>query len=153
MPCLFRRANWAIFLPASARDTKQRNCWPEPFVYADRAALRQAMAVQESAGWERQNLLSEFHFLPGGNELNEAGRMRVQWIMNEVSEPYRQVYVHRADTPQETAAADAGRAAFCRPVALRRQCPRAGIDADRRRMAGRPHRSGEPQGRRSDGGS
>ena len=29
--------------------------------------------------------------------------MRVQWIMNEVCEPYRQIYVHRADTPQETA--------------------------------------------------
>ena len=29
--------------------------------------------------------------------------MRVQWIMNEVPEPHRQIYVHRADTPQETA--------------------------------------------------
>ena len=61
------------------------------------------MAIQNSAGWERQNLLSEFHFLPGGNELTEAGRMRVQWIMNEVPEPHRQIYVHRANTPQETA--------------------------------------------------
>ena len=91
------------FLSGIARDTKRRNCWPEPFVYSDRAAVRQTMAVQVSAGWERQNLLSEFHFLPGGNELTEAGRMRVQWIMNEVSEPHRQIYVHRANTPQETA--------------------------------------------------
>ena len=91
------------FLSGIARDTKRRNCWPEPFVYADRAAVRQTRAIQVSAGWERQNLLSEFHFLPGGNELTEAGRMRVQWIMNEVPEPHRQIYVHRADTPQETA--------------------------------------------------
>ena len=92
------------FLSNVAHDTKRRNCWPEPFVHSDRAAPRQTLAVQDSAGWERQNLLSEFHFLPGGNELTEAGRMRVQWIMNEVSEPHRQIYVHRADTPQETAA-------------------------------------------------
>ncbi len=91
------------FLCGIVRDTKQRNCWPEPYVHADCAAARQVWAVQVSAGWERQNLLSEFHFLPGGNELTEAGRMRVQWIMSEVPEPYRQVYVHRANSPQETA--------------------------------------------------
>ena len=61
------------------------------------------MAIQTSAGWERQNLLSDFHFLPGGNELTEAGRMRVQWIMNEAPEAHRQIFVHRANTPQETA--------------------------------------------------
>jgi len=65
---------------------------------------RQTMAVQNSAGWERQNLLSEFYFVQGGTELTEAGRMRVQWIMNEAPEPRRQIFVHRANTPQETAA-------------------------------------------------
>jgi hypothetical protein len=91
------------FFSSVARDFKRRNCWPEPFVEADRAAVRQVLAVQVSAGWERQNLLSEFHFMPGGNELTEAGRMRVQWILDEVPEPYRQVYVHRAGTAEETA--------------------------------------------------
>ncbi len=91
------------FFSSMARDTKRRNCWPEPFVHADRAAARQVWATQVSAGWERQNLLSEFYFLSGGNELTEAGRMRVQWIMNEVPEPHRQIYVHRGNTPQETA--------------------------------------------------
>lgn len=91
------------FLSGIARDTKRRNCWPEPFIYADRDACRQVIAVQVCAGWERQNLLSEFHFLPGGCELTDAGRMRVQWIINEVSEPHRQIYVHRGNTPQETA--------------------------------------------------
>jgi len=90
------------FLSSVARDTKRRNCWPEPFIYPDRAAARQAIAVQISAGWERQNLLSEFHFLPGGRELTEAGRMRVKWVMTEAPEPRREIYVHRADTPQET---------------------------------------------------
>ena len=91
------------FLANVASDTNRRNCWPEPFIYSDRAAVRQAMAVQVSAGWERQNLLSEFHFLPSQNGLTEAGRMRVQWIINEAPDPHRQIYVHRANTPQETA--------------------------------------------------
>jgi hypothetical protein len=90
------------FLSGIARDTKRQVGWPEPFVHSDRAALRQTMAIQVANGWERQNLLSAFHFLPGGKELTEAGRMRVEWIMNEVPEPHRQVFVHRADTPQET---------------------------------------------------
>ncbi len=90
------------FLSSVAQDTKRRNCWPEPFVYADRDAVRQTFAIENAAGWERQNLLSDFHFLPGGTELTEAGRMRVQWILDEVYEPHRQIYVHRASTPQET---------------------------------------------------
>jgi hypothetical protein len=91
------------FLSSIARDSKRRNCWPEPFVYPDRQLARQAMAIQVTAGWERQNLLSEFHFTPDGKELTEGGRMRVQWIMSEASEPHRQVYVRRANSPQETA--------------------------------------------------
>lgn len=64
------------FLSSIARDSKRRNCWPEPFVYPDRDAIRQTLAVQDNAGWERQNLLSDFHFLSGGTELTEAGRLR-----------------------------------------------------------------------------
>jgi len=92
------------FLSSFPRDFKRRNAWPEPFVFADRASIHQAITIQVSAGWERQNLLSEFHFLPGGKELTEDGRLRVLWIVNEVPEMHRQVYVHRANTPQETAA-------------------------------------------------
>jgi hypothetical protein len=93
----------ADFLSTIPRDFKRRNCWPEPFVHPDRAAVRQTNAIQICDGWERQNLLSDYHFLSGGSELTEDGRLRVQWIMNEVPEPHRQVFVHRANTPQETA--------------------------------------------------
>ena len=91
------------FLSDVARDTKRRNCWPEPFIYTDRQLARQALAIQVCAGWERQNLLSEFHFTPDGRQLTEAGQMRAQWIMNEASEPHRIIYVRRANSPQETA--------------------------------------------------
>ncbi len=91
------------FVCSVARDFKRRNCWPEPFIYSERDMYRQTMSIQVSAGWERQNLLSEFHFMPGGNELTEAGRIQAQWIINEVPDAHRQIYVHRGATPQETA--------------------------------------------------
>jgi hypothetical protein len=90
------------FLSSEARDTKRRNCWPEPFNHIDRAEYRQVFALQVAAGWERQTMLSDFHFLPGGTELTEAGRIRVNWIISEVPEAHRQIFVHRADSPQET---------------------------------------------------
>ena len=92
------------FLSGMARDTKRRNCWPDPFIVPDRHMQQQPFAAQVNAGWERQNLLSDFHFTPGGNQLTEAGRLRVQWIMTEAPEQHRQIYVHRAATPNETAA-------------------------------------------------
>ena len=91
------------FFSSIARDTKRRNCWPDPFIYSDRQLARQTLALQINTGWERQNLLSDFHFMPDGKDLTEAGRMRVQWIVGEAPEPHRQVYVHRGNTPLETA--------------------------------------------------
>jgi hypothetical protein len=91
------------FLASIPQDFKQRNSWPDPYINPARAAVGQTMATQTAAGWERQNLLSDFHFVPGGSELTEAGRLRVQWILDEAYDPYRQIYVHRAGTPQETA--------------------------------------------------
>jgi hypothetical protein len=90
------------FLSSIARDTKRRNCWPEPFIYADRTQQRQAFAIEVAAGWERQNMLSDFHFVPGGNELTEAGRERVRTIVKESPDAYRQIFVHRGDSPQES---------------------------------------------------
>ena len=127
------------FLSSVARNTKRRNCWPEPFIYADREATRQVNAIQEAAGWERQNLLSDFHFVSGGMELTEAGRMRVLWIVNEASEAHRQVFVHRANTPQETVV-HMQTVQRGGPIALRRECPRAGVHPHQRRLARRPRR-------------
>lgn len=94
----------ADFFSSIAEDARTRNRWPEPYVQTERSMIRQVWSVQVAAGWERQNLLSECHFLTNGTELTEAGRLRVQWIVNEAPEPYRLVYVHRANTPQETVA-------------------------------------------------
>jgi hypothetical protein len=93
----------ADFFRSVARDTKRRNCWPEPLVFPDRQSAREPFAIMVSNGWQRQNMLSDHHFEAGNAQLTEAGRLKVLWIMNEAAEQHRAVYVHRATTPQETA--------------------------------------------------
>jgi hypothetical protein len=55
-------------------------------------------------GWRRQNMLGEFHFEPGTGKLTEAGRLKVRWILTTGPEQHRLIYVHTADTTEETSA-------------------------------------------------
>ena len=87
-----------------ARDTKRRNCWPEPFVQPDRYAVRAPLAIMVSNGWRRQNLLGEHHFVDQGGELTEAGRIKVRWTLTEAPLHHRTIYIHRASTPEVRAA-------------------------------------------------
>lgn len=87
-----------------ARDYKRRQCWPEPFTVPDRVAARAPLVTMVSNGWRRQNMLGELHFEPATGQLTEAGRLKVRWIVTEAPQPHRIVYVHTADSNEETAA-------------------------------------------------
>jgi hypothetical protein len=87
-----------------ARDIKRRQCWPEPFTGPDRVAARAPFAMMVANGWRRQNMLGEFHFEPRTGQLTEAGRLKVQWILTVAPQQHRLVYVHTADSKEETAA-------------------------------------------------
>ncbi len=87
-----------------AQDTKRRNCWPDPFIGWDRAAVRSPFVTQVANGWRRQNMLGEFHFEPGSGQLNEAGRLKVRWILTTGPQQHRLIYVHVAERNEETAA-------------------------------------------------
>ncbi|MFH1918558.1 MAG: hypothetical protein ABIP48_01545 [Planctomycetota bacterium] len=86
------------------RDAKRNNCWPEAFLPADRLAVRAPFALMVRNGWRRQNMLADHHFQVGGNTLNEAGELKVRWIMTEAPRHHRDIYVHRAPTPEATVA-------------------------------------------------
>ena len=90
------------FCASVGRDVKRRNCWPQPFVYADRQAAREPFALMVANGWERQNLLSDVHFEAGGVELSEAGRLKVLWILSNAPQQHRAIYVHRTESPEIT---------------------------------------------------
>ena len=87
-----------------ARDTKRRNCWPEPFLNPDRYAVRSPLALMVSNGWRRQNLLGDHHFVDQGGELTEVGRMKIRWILTEAPPQHRTIYVHSAGNAEVTAA-------------------------------------------------
>ena len=86
------------------RDVKRRQCWPEPFNGPDRATVRAPFAIQVANGWQRQNMLGEFHFEPTSGQLTEAGRLKVQWILIAGPQQHRLIYVHTADQVEETSA-------------------------------------------------
>jgi len=86
------------------QDTKNRNSWPYPFICADRAAVPAPYAVMVANGWRRQNMLGEYHFEPGTAKLTEAGRLKVRWILTVGPQQHRLIYVHRAETDDETSA-------------------------------------------------
>ena len=86
-----------------ARDTKRRNCWPEPFIYPDRQAARAPFVTMIEHGWRQQNLIAYYHFREDSSRLTEAGRHKVRWILFEVAPQHRIIYVQTADDPQLTA--------------------------------------------------
>ncbi len=87
-----------------ARDFKRNNCWPRPFVWNDRQAVRAPFAIMVNKGWHRENTLGEYHFDPVTGQLNEPGRRRVYWIINHIIPERRAIYVHRAMKPEMTLA-------------------------------------------------
>jgi hypothetical protein len=100
------QADWLIddFFFSVVRDVKRRQCWPKPFVCEDQASVHAPFVVMVANGWQRQNTLGDFHFDPQSGELTEAGRLKVQWIVQEAPEFHRDIYVHRGPSAEQTAA-------------------------------------------------
>ncbi len=84
------------------KDFCRRNSWPYPHICQDIASVRSPLVVQVANGWERQNLLADHYFDPITQQLNEAGRRKVQWILLDAPEERRIVFVHRTISVDET---------------------------------------------------
>jgi len=98
-------AEWlGDFMHSVARDTKRRNCWPKPFVAADRQAARSPFAAMVSNGWRSQNMVGEHHFIENTGRLTEAGKLKIEWVLKQAPEQHRTLYVFRGRTMEETAA-------------------------------------------------
>ena len=66
---------------AMERDYHRNQCWPEPFIAGDRAAVIVPFQIMADNAWQRQNLLCDYHFVEGTSELNNAGQYRLRWII------------------------------------------------------------------------
>ena len=87
-----------------SQDFRRNNCWPRPFVWKDREATRTPFVVMANKGWQRENTLGEFHFDQDTGKLNEPGRLRVYWIVNQELPQRHVILVHRAMRTEETEA-------------------------------------------------
>jgi hypothetical protein len=95
---------WDAFWYSVARDWKRNNCWPEPFVRADRHSVRVPFVTMVDNGWRRQNLLADHHFEEEAPMLNEAGQIKARWIVTQAPSHHRTLYVSRSETSEETTA-------------------------------------------------
>jgi hypothetical protein len=84
-------------------DWHRNNCWPEPFVYPDRASVWCVVDAQVGKGWQLQNLLGPAHFEPNGERLSPAGMAKLRNILTQNPSDYRTVFVERAWTEEGTA--------------------------------------------------
>ncbi len=97
-------ADWEQF-KAQCKLDWHRNCaWPDPFLAQDRVAACAPFEAMTINGWRDQCTLSNFHFDAGSQQLTEVGRLRVQQILREHPENYRNVFVVRATTQEATSA-------------------------------------------------
>ena len=85
-------------------DFKRNNCWPRPFVRADRESVRAPFVVMTNKGWQRENTLGQYHFDRETGKLNEPGRRRAYWIVTQEIPERRSIFVHRDMKPEVTLA-------------------------------------------------
>jgi len=77
--------------------------WPKHFVPPARRAVCDTYAVMIENGWRRQNLIGNYHFDQDSNELTQAGKLKVRWILTQAPVERRNVFVERGMSQAETA--------------------------------------------------
>ncbi len=77
------------------RDWHRNAMWPEPFLQPDRNATMAPFAIQIANGWRRQNLLSDYHFNEGTQQLNLAGETKLRHILTQMPPSRRTVFVQQ----------------------------------------------------------
>ncbi|MBN1588986.1 MAG: hypothetical protein JW888_05690 [Pirellulales bacterium] len=92
------------FCRSVALDARRNNCWPDPFVKADRLAVRTPFVQMVTNGWQRENTLDNHHFVAETGKLNQAGQLKIRRILLEGLPQHRFLYVRRAGQSAETAA-------------------------------------------------
>lgn len=95
--------NWfSSFCKSFPRDWKRNNAWPEPFYWKDEDASKAPFAIMIANGWRKQNTLGPEHFDRKTGQLNDAGRLRVEWIATRAPEQHRVIFVQMSGSPEVT---------------------------------------------------
>jgi hypothetical protein len=72
--------------------------WPYPYACQDRADVHAVLNAQTSAGWMLATTLHDYHFDADTQQLTDAGRTQLAWVLTSVPPQYRTVYVAQGST-------------------------------------------------------
>jgi hypothetical protein len=93
---------WNQFWQRCQVDFYRNNTWPEPFLSADKMAVRTPYCIQTDNGWKMQNTIGTFLFDSETQRINQAGDLLVKWIVTQAPLNRRAVFVLKADTADAT---------------------------------------------------
>ncbi len=93
---------WSEFWHRFHVDFHRNNCWPDPFVHADRKAAMAPFAMMTHNGWRQQNTVSDDLFHHETHQLTHAGVLRVRWIVTQGPRDRRVVYVLQGPSQDAT---------------------------------------------------
>lgn len=90
--------------PRPADDGGQQCCheyyashyWPYPYICEDRRYVNSLSQSQINNGWMTETTLYSYHFNEETNELTDAGRLHLQWILQDAPPEHRMVWVQTA---------------------------------------------------------
>ncbi|MEM8944683.1 MAG: hypothetical protein AAGD11_05815 [Planctomycetota bacterium] len=78
--------------------------WPRIYIPPARRSVCQTYNAMVNNGWRRQNLLGDYHFNKDTNELTDAGKLKVNWILSQAPVERRSVFVQRGAAELQTTA-------------------------------------------------
>jgi uncharacterized membrane protein YgcG len=93
---------WHQFWHRVHVDFYRNNSWPEPFLTADKIAVRTPYCIQTDNGWKMQNTVGTFLFDGETQRLNQAGELLVKWILTQAPINRRAVFVLKGDNADAT---------------------------------------------------
>lgn len=100
--CPLAQAGWDEFWHRSRADFHRNVCWPQPFQAQDRELVRSPLIAMTSAGWRQNNTLSDHFFNQEDQAINQAGEIKVRWIVTQAPPHRRVVFVLRGQTAEAT---------------------------------------------------
>jgi len=93
---------WHQFWNRVHVDFYRNNSWPEPFLTADKIAVRTPYCIQTDNGWKMQNTVGTFLFDGETQRINQAGDLLVKWILTQAPVNRRAIFVLKGDTVDAT---------------------------------------------------
>lgn len=97
------QAGWNEFWGEFENSRVTVNQWPMPYTPLDVQAARAPFGTMIAKGWQRQNMLGDYHFNKDSTQLTQAGQLRVRWILSQAPAEHRTVFVERGPTAEQTA--------------------------------------------------